>query len=77
MASRKNSKVIINPSFADFPWYFSCPATYTHTPSESLVLKARLVAVCFAEGVGEPLQTLVQAVTGGGTGGLDELSGYG
>lgn len=33
----------------------------------------RLVAVGFPESVGEPLQTLVQTVTGGGTGRLDEL----
>ena len=32
-----------------------------------------LVAVGFPESLGKPLQTLIQTVTGGGAGGLDEL----
>lgn len=33
----------------------------------------RLIVVHFPQGVGEPLETFVQTVTGGGAGGLDEL----
>lgn len=36
---------------------------------------ARSIAVGFAKSVGEPLQTLVQTVTGGSAGRLDELWG--
>jgi hypothetical protein len=35
----------------------------------------RLVAVGFPESIGEPLQTLVQTITSGGAGRLDELEG--
>jgi hypothetical protein len=34
-----------------------------------------LLVTRLSEGVGEPLETLVETVTGGGTGGLDVLSG--
>jgi len=64
--------IIIIPSFADFPWYFSCSATYTIL-AITISYYTRLIAVRFPESVGEPLQTLVETITSGGAGGLDEL----
>lgn len=36
---------------------------------------SRLLVACLAQGSGEPLETLVQTVTGGGASGLDVLLG--
>jgi hypothetical protein len=60
--------VIINPSFADFG--YSPSPSYM---SDSDLHYRPLIAIGFAEGIGEPLQTLVQTVTSGGASGLDEL----
>lgn len=59
-----------------FPVVFLSPC-YIHTqpPNPQFALYPRLIAVRFPKCVGEPLQTLVQTVTGGGAGGLDELEG--
>lgn len=71
MASRKNSIVIIH--HLQISRGISLALLHTHTHTTSPWYYTRLIAVGFPESVGEPLKTLVETVTGGGAGGLNEL----
>jgi hypothetical protein len=50
LASRSTPAVVIlSPSFADLPWYFSHPATYTPpVPSRPQVQRKKVVELAFA-----------------------------